>query len=190
MLTQLVGFPASNTMRLTLCPIELPSFQFDRLVFPVRFSLTTSTHSGTYRVNVGVYTRNVSTLSRLHSTTFSIGVTVSTGNTSLFQGTGLLTIPWTSTITDGQYWLGVALGSTSAGANASMSFMRLTVFNSSGATRIFGAASNNSIQAPLGLGAHTVTNTSVPSSIAFSDMQGVSTEFRQPPYFFFQSGTA
>jgi hypothetical protein len=182
--------PASNTMQMNFSPVVFnDQVQFDRIVLPVLFSLTTSTHSGTYHFRFGIYTRNVSSLSLLHSTSFSTAITVSTGNTSLFQGPGYMTAPWTSTITAGQYWLGAAAGSTSAGANASLSVFMSSQLNSS-VSRLFGQASAGSVQDPLGLGQHSVSSGAVPGSVAFSAIIGATSQFKNPTVFYFQSQTA
>lgn len=182
--------PLSNTMQAWVDPVGVPSaFQFDRLEFPMQFSLTTNTHSGTYRMLFGIYTRNASTLSLLHSTTFSTAVTVSTGNTSLFQGPGFFTVPWTSTVSAGNYWFYAAWGSTTAGANASITMYHVTN-NGSSVSRLFGQASNATRQLPLGMGRHTASASIAPASLAFSHIAGVNGADRRPMFFQFGSGTA
>lgn len=86
----------------------------------VQFSLSTSSNSSwsaNYSFYMGVYTRNVSTLSLGTSGSQSYAISMSSDNqTSLYSGARFVSIPLAASMTPGDYWIGV--GSISASTNA------------------------------------------------------------------------
>lgn len=173
-------------------PLMLPNVQHDHIGFYLLFSNNTnSTGSVTISQWVGLYTRNASTLSLLSSTSTSRGHTFSGtgGDFSLQHGMRALTIPWTNTITQGDYWLGVISRTTSGGANATLSQV-LRSEQASGFSGVLGVASDNSAQWVLGLGTYSTNTTGIPNSIAFSEIGGNAAVPRRPPLFFLLSQTA
>jgi hypothetical protein len=172
-------------------PLQLPAVQHDRVAFSINYSnASNSTGSITISQWIGLYTRNVSTLSLSGSTSTSQGITFSGtgGNQSLQAGPRILTIPWTTTWPAGNYWAAIVTRTTSGGANASFSQFVLSDV-SSAFSGVLGEANNATKQRRLGLGHYTATTSGIPASIAFTQIQGsVNTQGRQP-IFFFESGT-
>lgn len=167
-------------------------FQFDRLCVPIFFSnASNSSGSGTISMWFGLYTQNDSTLSMLYSTSSTRAVTMSgtVGSFSLFGGSRDLTVPWTTTVNEGEYWAGIALRTTTGGANMTVSQWLASQPNSSH-SGVFGVASNATQQAFLGQGYYTASSSGVPASIAFSQINGMSSLAQRVPLFYFQSGTA
>ncbi len=164
----------------------------DRIAFDVVLSNSSnSTASITISQWIGIYTRsNVSTLNLLSSTSTSMAFTVSgtVGNFSLQHGHRLMTIPWTNTLTVGNYWAGVVSRTTSAGGNATLNQMLASQANSA-FSGILGAASNASVQARLGLGTYSASTSGIPGSIAFTQLTGTGTIIPRTPVFHFISQT-
>jgi hypothetical protein len=176
---------------LHLQPLQLPNFQFDRLILEVhRSNATNSSGSATISHWVGIYTQNVSTLSLLQSTSTSNNVSFhgTVSSWSLHGGPRLLTIPWTSTLQGGNYWVGIVSRTTSGGANCSFSQYLISDINSD-FSGIFNAASNATAQRRLGLGVYTATTAGMPNSIGFSQINGTASNALRQPNFVFGSGT-
>lgn len=173
-------------------PLQVPSFQHDRVGFEVVWSNSSnSTGSATISHWIGLYTQNASTLSLLASTSTTNALTFSgtVGNFSLQHGNRLLTIPWTRTLTEGNYWIGIANRTTTGGGNGSFSQMLVSDVNSN-FSGIFGAASNATNQRRLGLGVYSASSSSVPGSIAFSQINGTASLAQRQPSILWASGTA
>ena len=174
-------------------PYILPiNVQFDRFVMPVVFSnASNSSNSFTASISVGIYTKNVSSLSLVTSASQSVAFTASgtAGSYSQFGGPRLFTVPLTTTLTKGDYWIGV-ISSTATGGGAGMSLSQyLASQNNSNFSGIFGAASAASEQQTLGLGAYSVTQAAIPNSFGFSDIVGTASIVLRPPSIYMQSGT-
>lgn len=174
-------------------PVNFPyAVQHDRVGLRIIFSNTSnSSGSGTFSFWMGMYTRNVSTLSLLSSTSTSVAVTMSgtAGSYSQFGGNRLLTIPWTNTLQISNYWIGVISSTATAGANMSIS-QQLVSEMASTYSGIFGAASNASDQKRLGEGHYSVITGALPASIPFTDIRGNSSLFHRAPAVYFLSQTA
>jgi hypothetical protein len=156
--------------------------QFDRFVVPVQYTqATNSTLTVTMSAWVGLYTRNVSTLSMLHSGsgTFSIN---GSGTASSAQNSGPknMTFPWTSTVTAGDYWLAFISRTTTAGNNATLSVFMNTRQNSAW-SGLMGVAVGASAQWALGLGTYSATTSAVPASVAFSQLTGSAVSAQRQP---------
>lgn len=171
---------------------EVPDFQHDRIVMPLQISnATNSSGSWTLSVSVGIYTKNASTLSLVNSTSTSFNATASgtVGSYSLFGGIRHLTIPWTSTRTAGDYWIGIWSRTTSGGvAGMTLNQMLASQPNSS-YSGILGAASNATDQFLLGQGRYSATTTGFPGSVGFTQIQGNSSILQRVPIYYFTSGT-
>lgn len=175
----------------TPAPAALGELQIDRLCLPLYWSnASNSTGSVTISAWMGLYTRNVSSLSLAHSTSYSVGITFSgTSSASLHHGIRLHTVPWTTTINDGRYYVGIISRTTTGGANGTASWALVSQMNSN-FSGIFGAASNRSYQWPLGYGYLSASTTQIPSSIAFSQIDGTASLAARPPSWFMINGTA
>lgn len=172
-------------------PMSSPDFQFDRFVMPINFS-NTSNSSGSATVSfwVGIYTSNVSTLSLLMSTSASTNVTMSgtAGSYSLYAGPRNFTIPWTTTVSASNYWIGIGSRTTTGGANMSISQFLVSQPNSVYSGN-FGVASNATKGGIMGQGFYSATTSAVPASIAFTQINASGSLNRRPPVYFFMSNT-
>lgn len=186
---QVVGQQGQGTFFVQ--PMSAPAFQFDRFVMPINFSNSSnSSGSATLSFWVGIYTSNASTLSLLMSTSASTNVTMSgtAGSYSLFAGPRNFTIPWTSTISASNYWIGIGSRTTSGGTNMSISQFLVSQPNSNMSGN-FGVASNATKGAMLGQGFYSATTSAVPASIAFTQINASGSLNRRPPVYFFASNT-
>ncbi len=172
-------------------PEILPAVQMDRLLVPI-INTNSSNSSGSHTISswFGVYTRNVSTLSLLASTSTSLVVTHSgtAGSYSLYSGMRLATIPFTTTLTAGEYWLAQLSRTTSGGANGSYS----NVVGSNIASNFLGfwsSSNNTTMQFTLGQGVYTATTSGMPASVAFSQIRGSDSAALRAPVVMFASGT-
>lgn len=178
------------TLRMRPWPVPL-GYVHDRVVFPVHYSqATNSTLTVTISAWFGLYTRNASTLSLASSTsgTFSIN---GSGTASSAQNSGVraLTYGWTNTVPAGEYWLGNVVRSTTAGADATLSKMELSIMNSN-YSGIMGDSQVASAQLYLGLGTYSATTSAMPNSVAFSQLSGSGSLAHRPPPVWFLSATA
>jgi hypothetical protein len=170
---------------------NVPAFQFDNLMLPVNFTNSSnSSGSATISFWVGIYTKNVSTLSLLMSTSHTTALTMSgtAGSYSWYAGPRNYPIPWTSTISASDYWIGIGSRTTTGGTNMSISQFLASQPNSvySG---VFGTASNATAGGAFGQGFYSATTSAVPGSIVFTQIQASGSLNRRPPIYYFQSGT-
>jgi hypothetical protein len=180
----------------TPAPAALGELDVDRLCIPlIVTNATNSTGTVTISHSFGLYTRGTGTqntrLSLAHSTSATLAVTFSgTVNNSTYAGIRLLTIPWTTTINDGRYYVAQWSRTTTGGANASVSQLLVSQLNSN-FSGLFGVNSNRSNQWPLGYGVFSASvTTAMPASIAFSQIDGTASLAARAPSFFMISGTA
>lgn len=171
-------------------PTQIPNVSFDRVVMPVVFTGATSvTGSISMSMSMGIYTRNVSTLSLVTSYSASGAVTHSgTANSSQNVGVKLFTMGATSSLGEGQYYIGIVSRTTSAGANATISQI-LASQQASNLGGFWGQANNASIQYTRGLGVYGTTTTAMPGSVAFSQINGTASIVLRQPIFYFVNGT-
>lgn len=173
---------------LVVDPEHLPNVSLHGVQMPVIFSnASNSSGSATISNWVGLYTNNAGTLSLHASTSNSIAITNSgtVGNYSLISGMRNLTIPWSTSFSEGQYWLANISRVTTAGGNFSASQMVLSQVNSN-FVGILGASHNTTMQYTNGQGMYTATTSGLPSNIQFSQLRGSdSMIFRAPPIGFF-----
>jgi hypothetical protein len=173
-------------------PIRVPDLQMDRIVIAMQVSNATNS-SGSFTLSqwAGIYTRNVSTISLVSSTSVSTNFTMSgtAGSYSRIGGPRALTIPWTMTLTDNDYYVGLVSRTTSGGADVSVSALLLSKFTNVDWSGILGTASNASDQRLLGLGIRSATTSGIPASIAFTDLRGTGSIVLRSPVFQLRSGT-
>lgn len=187
---QVTGQQGQSTLHIQ--PAKFPNVQFDRIVIPM-VNTNSSNSSGSHSISfrIGIYTNNAGTLSLVTSTSSSTAVTHSgtAGSYSLYSGVRLFTIPITTTITEGQYWIGVLSMTTSGGANGSYSQILASQQNSSFFGH-FGSSVNKSMQYTRGLGILSVQTASIPSAVNFSDISGASNSLvLRQPIIYMVSGT-
>lgn len=162
----------------------------DRAVFPMLMSnATNTTGSMTVSISMGLYTKNASSLSLAHSATGSFALTYSgTVNNPTNAGIRLATIPFSTSIEGGRYYVGIAYRSTTAGANATISQVLASQLNSN-FSGLMGVASNRSHQWPLGLGVLSASSSAIPVSVAFSQIDGTASLAARPPSWHMRLGT-
>lgn len=171
---------------LIIDPEYLPNLQFDRVIHMLHnTNNTNSSGSHTLSFWMGIYTRNASTLSLLASASNSTAVTHSgtAGSYASYSGIRMFSLGFTTTLSDGQYWMAFLSSSASGGANGSYSNM--VVSNNSSSTfnfvGSFGAATNATMQRTLGNGYYSAATNGIPASIAFSQINGTgSAQYRFP----------
>lgn len=173
-------------------PEILPApVQFDRLIFGL-FNTNSSNSSGSHTLSfwVGFYTRNVSSLSLLTSSSSSTALTHSgtAGSYSLYSGQRLFTIPMTTTLSQGDYWVAFLSRTTSGGANGSYS----NIAGSAHASNFFGhfgSSHATSVQFTLGQGQYSATTSGMPASVAFSQINGSNSAVFRPTILMLGSST-
>jgi hypothetical protein len=177
----------------TPTPAALGVLEVDRLCLPLILSnATNSTGTVTLSYSMGLYTRRSTTqLSLVHSISRTLAVTFSgTVNNSTNAGIRLFTIPWTTTIEDGRYYVAQWSRTTTGGANCSLSQLLVSQM-ASNFSGFYGVATNRSQQWPLGYGVFSASvTTAMPSTIAFSQIDGTASLAARPPSFFMISSTA
>lgn len=162
----------------------------DRIVFPMYFS-NASNSTGTLTVSywVGMYTKNGSTLSSEASTSFTASLGYAGNNSSGQQrGIRLLTAPWTTTLQQSRYYVGIGMLSTTGGANATLSQVLVSQLNSN-VSGLWDVASTRSIQWPIGVGYLSASTTGVPATIGISQIDGTNSLAARPPSWHMISGT-
>lgn len=184
---ELLGI-AGGQGTLWMNPVDFPAaVQFNRVGLRITGSnATNSSGSATISAWVGFYTRNASTLSLLASTSFSTGITQSgtVGSYSLYGGIKVLPIPWTTTMSANNYWVGIISRTTTGGAN--MTFGNLGISQiASTMSGYFGSASNTTAGSVMGAGIYSATTSGLPSAISFTQIQGNSSAFHRRPTFLF-----
>lgn len=176
----------------TPSPAALGELQIDRLCLPLLISNSSnSTGTVTVSYSLGLYTKNASTLSLAMSTSYTFAATFSgTVNNSTYAGLRLHTVPWTTTIQDGRYYVAHWSRTTTGGGNCTVSQWLASQANTN-FSGLFGVNSNRSYQYPLGFGVYSASfTTAMPNSVAFSHIDGTASVAARPPSFFMISGTA
>jgi hypothetical protein len=173
-------------------PAQFPNVVFDRVMFPCYYTgATNSTGSHTLSMAIGFYTRNDSTFSLLTSWSGSwAGTHSGTVQSSVYGGVKLmpLTLTASTSLNEGQYYVGIWSRTTSGGANATWSQVLASQMNSN-FNGLFGTSVNSSQQYTRGLGIWTTTSTALPNSIAMSQLSGTQSLALRRPLFYVASGT-
>jgi hypothetical protein len=145
-----------------------------------------SSYSIGLTVRIGLYTRNVSTLSLASSGSQTYAWSITSNNsTSLMSGWRIITVPINLNVTPGDYWVGYMSSTASTNANwATVNNAVLGSLNSNLAGPL-NAAGNASNQYVLGQGFFTSFSSNMPVSMAFSHISGgqlggVSSRFQGP----------
>lgn len=167
--------------------VAFPNLHMDRIVFPI-INTNSSNSSGSHTISVwfGIYTKNVSTLSLLQSASTSLAVTHSgtAGSYSLYSGIRNVSVGLTTTLTDGNYWVGMLSRTTSGGANGSYSQLIGSMIASNN-LGWWSSSHNTTYQGMLGVGVYSATTSAMPNSIGFSQIRGSdSLAYRYPAYWF------
>jgi hypothetical protein len=183
-----------------LDPQPFPNLQFDRVLLPI-YNTNSSLSSGSHSISIyfGLYSRNASTLSLVASASGSTAVTHSgtLGSYSLYSGVRNFTLGMTTTITAGDYWMGFGSRTSSGGADGSYSNMALNqgyfsdavLSGTYGYAAAFGSSLNSTNQMILGQGYFSASTAGIPSSIAFSQINGTASNAGNMQAVAFASGT-
>jgi hypothetical protein len=176
---------------LILDPEDFPDFVFDRAIIPI-YNTNSSNSSGSHTLSfwIGLYSKNNSTLSLHASASRSAALTHSgtQGVYASFSGMRHFSIGWTTTITEGQYWIGFLSRTTSGGANGTYSNVMLTQMGTNFLGH-FSSSHNTTYQWTLGQGIYTVTTSGMPGSIGFSELRGSDSAIFRAQKVLFASGT-
>lgn len=165
--------------------------QFDNLMHQIVYSnATNSSGSLSLSFYAGVYTRNASTLSLVGSarSVFNITNSGTAGIYSSIGGIRALPMGWTTTLTAGDYYVGIGISSATAGADCSISHV-VGSGQASNQSGVFGIASNASKGLPLGWGRFSIATGQAPNSVAFSDIQQTGSAHRRALVFWMQSNS-
>jgi hypothetical protein len=176
---------------LNLNPNVMPAMTFDRVLMPINnTNATNSSGSHTLSFWVGIYTLNVSTLSLLTSNSASYAMTFSgtVGSYSLYSGMRHVSVPMSTSLSEGRYFIGVLSRTTSGGANGSYSQYQVSNL-ATNFLGIFGSSHNTTYQFQPGLGVYSATTNAIPGTIAISQVRGSDSNAFRPPIVIFANST-
>lgn len=185
---QVTGQQGQGTLHVQ--PTPAPNVTFDRAVFPIVFTgNAASTGSVSLSMWMGIYTRNASTLSMYMSFSTSNALTHSgAANSTQNVGLKLFTMGASSSLSEGQYYVGILSRTASAGANATISQILASQQNSN-LSGFWGQAGPATLQYTRGLGAYSTSTSALPSSIAYSQLNGTGSLVLRQPLFYLVNGT-
>jgi hypothetical protein len=174
-------------------PWNFPNLTWDRVVHQIFFTgASNTTVSVTMSMFVGLYTKNISTLSLLMSASSSQGITHSASNNSTVNvGFKHFTQGWSSSVSEGQYYVAILSKTASAGANSATlsQLLNSIAYSNTNFAGLWGVSSNTSNQLTIGLGIYSAATASLPNSIAFSQINGTGSLNLRPPSIYFINGT-
>lgn len=150
-------------------------YQFEEIACPgVYTAATNSSGSATMTLQVGIYTRNASTLSLITSASQSFAVTNSgtVGSYSIYGGLREFPVPLTTTLSPGNYFIGF-LSRTTTGGAAGMTWSNVVASNINSAySGRWSSANNATNQYFMGMGSFNTTTTALPNSFGISAING------------------
>lgn len=171
-----------------------PNFTFDRVVMGLQYSnATNSSNSCTVSLSFGIYSLNASTLSLIgsNSTSFNISNSGTAGSYSLYSGARLITLGMSSSLSAGDYYIGIwSHTTTGGGAGMTINQIARSALNSVFAGRI-GLANNASYAHEMGLGVYSVSfSTNMPSAMSMTQIiNGTATVVQRQPFYSFAHTT-
>ena len=176
---------------LNINPNVMPSMTFDRVLLPIN-NTNAANSSGSHTLSfwLGIYTLNVSTLSLVTSNSVSYALTHSgnAGSYSLYSGMRHVSIPMSTSLSEGRYFIGVLSRTTSGGANGSYSQFQVSNLNSN-FLGFFGSSHNTTMQFQPGIGVYSVTTAGIPGTIPISQLRGSDSAAQRPPVVVFANST-
>ena len=186
---RVVGQVGQGTLNIN--PNDFPRISFDRVYMPIN-NTNSSNSSGSHTLSfwIGIYTRDVSTLSLLASASQTYALTHSgtVGSYSLYSGMRHLSIGFSSSLEEGLYYVGVISRTTSGGTNGSYSQVLASNLNTNFLGH-FGSSHNTTMQFRPGIGVYSATTSGMPASIAFSQLRGSDSAAQRPPILIFANST-
>jgi len=171
-----------------------PNFTFDRVVMGLQYSnATNSSNSCTVSLSFGIYSLNVSTLSLIgsNSTSFNISNSGTAGSYSLYSGARLITLGMSSSLSAGDYYIGIwSRTTTGGGAGMTINQIGRSALNSVFAGQI-GLANNASYAHEMGLGVYSASfSTAMPSAMSMTQLiNGTATVVQRQPFYSFAHTT-
>lgn len=154
-------------------------------------TIALSTYAGTVSAFVGIYTRNGSTLSLASSGSQSYSFSNSSNNNiTAFTGMRNLSVPINVNGSPQDAWIAVMSQTASANTNAWTASNMLIPGNGAPLAGILGASANATQQQALGLGVFSVSSAALPSSMAFSAINGTASNVQMMPAIAFHNVTA
>lgn len=183
----------AGTMHVQKMP-SAPNFTFDRVVMGLQYSnASNSSNSCTVSLSFGIYSLNASTLSLIgsNSTSFNITNSGTAGSYSLYSGARLIDLPMSSSLSAGDYYIGIwSRTTTGGGAGMTINQIGRSALNSAFAGRI-GLANNASYGPEMGLGVYSVSfSTAMPSAISMTQLiNGTATAVQRSPFYSFAHTT-
>jgi hypothetical protein len=188
-LVMVAGQAGQGTLQLN--PNIFPDITFDRILMPIN-NTNSSNSSGSHTLSfwIGIYTMNVSTLSLLTSNSVSYALTHSgtVGSYSLYSGMRHVSMPMSTSLSEGRYFIGILSRTTSGGANGSYSQMLVSNLNSN-FLGFFGSSHNTTMQFQPGLGVYSATTSGMPNAISISQVRGSDSAGFRPPVLVFANST-
>lgn len=183
----------AGTLHIQKMP-SAPNFTFDRVVMGLQYSnATNSSNSCTVSLSFGIYSLNVSTLSLIgsNSTSFNISNSGTAGSYSLYSGARLITLGMSSSLSAGDYYIGIwSRTTTGGGAGMTINQIGRSALNSVFAGRI-GLANNASYAHEMGLGVYSASfSTNMPSAMSMTQIiNGTATVVQRSPFYSFAHTT-
>lgn len=188
-LVRVAGQVGQATMNIN--PNDFPNITMDRIYMPINIT-NSSNSSGSHTLSfwLGIYTRNVSTLSLVTSQSTSYALTHSgtAGSYSLYSGMRHISMGLSTSLPEGLYYVAVVSRTTSGGANGSYSQMLASNLNSNFLGH-FSSSHNTTYQFRPGLGVYSVTTSGIPNSIGISQIRGSDSLAQRPPIIIFANST-
>lgn len=183
---------AGSNASMQIHPYQFPNLTYDRVAF-VMNNTNSSNSSGSHTLSFwfALYTRTSNSLSLYDSgsTNYQLTHSGTAGIYASLSGLRVVTIPRSSSVPAGAYWLAFMSRTSTAGANGSYSLMMGSQINSA-LTGMFSAAANGTVQFPMGRGVYTASASSFPNAIPFSDITGSNQNAWRMPIIEFMNGTA
>lgn len=188
-LVRVAGQVGQGTMNIN--PNDFPNLTMDRVYMPINIT-NSSNSSGSHTLSfwLGIYTRNVSTLSLVTSQSTSYGITHSgtAGSYSLYSGMRHISMGLSTSLSEGLYYVAVVSRTTSGGTNGSYSQMVVSNLNSNFLGH-FSSSHNTTYQFRPGLGVYSATTSGIPNSIGISQIRGSDSAGQRPPIIIFANST-
>ena len=186
---RVVGQVGQGTLNIN--PNDFPNCTFDRIYMPINIT-NSSNSSGSHTLSfwLGIYTRNVSTLSLVTSQSTSYALTHSgtAGSYSLYSGMRHMSMGISTSLGEGLYYIGIVSRTTSGGANGSYSQILASNLNSNFLGH-FSSSHNTTYQFRPGIGVYSATTSGIPSSIGLSQLRGSDSAAQRPPILIFANST-
>jgi hypothetical protein len=175
---------------LAMYPAQIENYvSVSRAQMPISISLSSSSnssHAGTLSMYLGFYTKLGLTLSSVSTGSVTYAWTNTSDNsTASLTGVRIISLPINVVATPGDYWIGFL--SVTASANANWITVSNVVNNAISVSGSWLTASAAAHQVAPGVGILTVNTSSLPASVALSNLAGTNARALMPPYYWFMN---